>query len=128
MTFFAIVRLSSWETTLSMQSCAVLEATKSVAEKIRKKTGLKSDGARLVQESLAGDSPLLRINALASESHCSEQRGFATLLIGMFGTFRNPTAHAPRISWKMHEEDALDLFTLASYAHRRLDGAGRHSP
>ena len=107
---------------------AVLEATKSVAGKIRKKTGLTSDGARLVQEALAGNSPLLRVNSLASESHRSEQRGFATLLIGMFGTFRNPTAHAPRISWRMHEEDALDLFTLASYAHRRLDGAGRHSP
>ncbi len=107
---------------------AVLEATKSVAEKIRKKTGLTSDGAHLVQEALAGDSPLLRINALASESHRSEQRGFANLLRGMFGTFRNPTAHAPRITWRMPEEDALDLFTLASYAHRRLDSADRHSP
>ena len=71
---------------------------------------------------------MLRINALANESHRSEQHGFATLLVGMFGTFRNPTAHAPRISWPMSEEDALDLFTLASYTHRRLDGAGRHSP
>ena len=99
-----------------------------LAEKIRKKTGLKSDGTRLVQEALAGRSPMLRINALASESHRSEQHGFATLLAGMFGTFRNPTAHAPRISWPMSEEDALDLFTLASYTHRRLDGAGWHSP
>lgn len=106
---------------------AVLEATKSVAEKIRKKTGLTSDGPGLVQKTLAGDSPLLSINALATESHRSEQRGFANLLIGMFGTFRNPTAHAPRITWQMSEEDALDLFTLASYAHRRLDGAVRRS-
>ena len=106
---------------------AVLEATKSVADKIRKKTGLTGDGAGLVQQALAGTNPLLRINALATESHRSEQRGFANLLIGMFGTFRNPTAHAPRISWTMSEEDALDLFTLASYAHRRLDGSTRHS-
>ena len=106
---------------------AVLEATKSVAEKIRDKTGLTSDGSRLVQEALAGNSPFLRINALVTESHRSEQRGFATLLIGMFGTFRNPTAHAARVSWRMSEEDALDLFTLASYAHRRLDGAVRRS-
>lgn len=106
---------------------AVLEASKSVAEKIRNKTGLTSDGARLVKEALTGDSPLLRINALASESHRSEQRGFATLLMGMFGTFRNPTAHAPRIAWRMPEEDALDLFTLASYAHRRLDCADRQA-
>ena len=106
---------------------AVLEATKSVAEKIRKKTGLTGDGAQLVQQALAGTNPQLRINALATVSHRSEQRGFANLLIGMFGTFRNPTAHVPRISWTMSEEDALDLFTLASYAHRRLDGSIRHS-
>ena len=107
---------------------AVLEATKSVAEKIREKTGLTSDGARLVQEALAGNSPVLRINALVSGPHRGEQRGFANLLIGMFGTFRNPTAHAARVTWRMSEEDALDLFTLASYAHRRLDGAVRRLP
>lgn len=105
---------------------AVLEATKSVAEKIRQKTGLKGDGAPLVQQALAGTNPRLRINALATESHKAEQRGFANLLVGMFGTFRNPTAHAPRIAWTMSEEDALDLFTLASYAHRRLDNSTRH--
>lgn len=106
---------------------AVLEAAKSVADKIRKKTGLTNDGADLAQKALAGDNPPLRINAWLTESHRSEQRGFSNLLIGMFGTFRNPTAHAPRISWQMSEEDALDLFTLASYAHRRLDGAVRRS-
>lgn len=104
---------------------AVLEATKSVAEKIREKTGLTGDGGTLVQQALAGSNPRLRINALTTESHKAEQRGFANLLLGMFGTFRNPTAHAPRVSWTMSEEDALDLFTLASYAHRRLDGSTR---
>ena len=107
---------------------AVLEATKSVAEKIRNKTGLTSDGAGLVHEALTGNSPVLRINALVSEPQRGEQRGFANLLIGMFGTFRNPTAHAARVAWRMSEEDALDLFTLASYAHRRLDGAVRRQP
>ena len=102
---------------------AVLEATKSVAEKIREKTGHTGDGAGLVQDALTGKSPMLRINSLATESHWSEQRGFANLLIGMFGVFRNPPAHAPRITWPMSEQDALDLFTLASYAHRRLDAA-----
>lgn len=105
---------------------AVLEATKSVAEKIRAKTGLTGDGAALVQAALAGNGPLLRINAFLSEAHKSEQRGFTNLLVGMFGTFRNPTAHAARITWPMSEEDALDLFTLASYAHRRIDSATRH--
>jgi nitrogenase molybdenum-iron protein alpha/beta subunit len=33
----------------------------------------------------------------------SGQRGFTNLLKGLFGTFRNPTAHARRIKWNMSE-------------------------
>jgi uncharacterized protein (TIGR02391 family) len=104
---------------------AVLEASKSVAQKLRTQTGLTSDGAILVDEALAGDNPLLRINGFATDSEKSEQRGFANLLKGLLGVFRNPTAHAPRLEWQMREEDALDLFTFASYAHRRIDRAVR---
>jgi uncharacterized protein (TIGR02391 family) len=100
---------------------AVLEASKSVAEKIRIRAGLVSDGALLVTEALSGNSPILRLSELRTDSEWSEQKGFAHLLIGLFGTFRNPTAHTPRTAWKMNEADALDLFTLASYAHRRID-------
>ena len=100
---------------------AVLEATKSVADKIRLRTGISTDGAVLVDQAFGGQSPLLRINSLVNESHWSEHKGFASLLKGMFAMFRNPTAHAPRVTWGMCEEDALALFTLASYAHRRID-------
>jgi hypothetical protein len=43
----------------------------------------------------------------------------------MFGTFRNVTAHAPKIHWNITEQDALDLLTLCSLLHRRLDAAIR---
>jgi len=104
---------------------AVLEATKSVAEKIRIKTGLTSDGGKLVDEafSFKGKVPHLALSSLQSESQQSEQRGFANLLTGLFGTFRNPIAHAPRISWQMTEQDALDILSVVSLAHRRLDSA-----
>lgn len=102
---------------------AVLEATKSVASKIREKTGLDLDGSGLVDAALGSASPPLRINALGTESERSEQRGFVNLVKGLFGTFRNPTAHEPRIEWNMAEEDALDLLSAASYVHRRIDGA-----
>lgn len=102
---------------------AVLEATKSIAEKIRDSTGLDEDGAVLVDQALGGDSPLIRVNDLSSKSEWSEQRGFVNLLKGVFGLFRNPTAHEPRIAWPMPEEDALDLFVLVSYAHRRIDAS-----
>lgn len=102
---------------------AVLEATKSVASKIRNRADLDLDGAELVDAALGGSAPRLQINAFSTKSERSEQRGFVNLVKGLFGTFRNPTAHEPRIEWTMLEEDALDLLSLASYVHRRIDGA-----
>ena len=105
---------------------AVLEATKSIADKIRDLTGLDDDGAILVDRALGGDPPMLAVNAFNSESERSEQRGFANLVKGVFGMFRNPTAHAARIHWTMNKSDAEDLLSLASLIHRRLGAA--HMP
>lgn len=102
---------------------AVLEATKSVAAKIRSRTGLQTDGAELVKEALGGASPKMQINAYTNPTEQSEQRGFVNLLTGFFGTFRNPVAHAPKIEWPLSEQDALDLLSLASYIIRRVNNA-----
>ena len=102
---------------------AVLEATKSVASKIRQRTQLVSDGAGLVDDAFGGVNPVLKINSFVTDSEKGEQRGFVNLLKGLFGTFRNPTAHAARIEWPINEQDALDLLTLCSYMHRRIDKA-----
>ena len=104
---------------------AVFEATKSVAQKIRDKTGLTGDAAEIVDKAFGLNAPLLAINTLRSETEQSEQKGFANLLRGMFGTFRNVTAHAPKITWPIPEQDALDLLSLVSYLHRRLDAAAQ---
>ena len=64
---------------------AVLEATKSIADKPRARTGLTDDGAVLVDRALGGDLPMLAINDLSSESERGEQRGFANLVKGVFG-------------------------------------------
>lgn len=104
---------------------AVFEATKSVAQKIRDKTGLTGDGADIVDEAFRISSPLLAINSLRTETEQSEQKGFANLLRGIFGTFRNVTGHAAKIMWPVSEEDALDLLSMVSYLHRRLDQAVR---
>ncbi len=100
---------------------AVLEATKSIAEKIRDTTGLSDDGAELIDRALSGSPPMIAINPLQTKSQHSEQKGFAMLLKGIFGMFRNPTAHAPRISWQMEKADAEDLLSTLSLVHRRLD-------
>jgi len=100
---------------------AVLEATKSVAEKIRAKTGLIEDGAELIDRALTGTPPMIAINTLATKSEHSEQTGFVNLVKGLFGMFRNRTAHALRVSWDMDRADAEDLLAIVSLVHRRLD-------
>jgi uncharacterized protein (TIGR02391 family) len=102
---------------------AVLEATKSIADKLRAKSGLTEDGAKLVDATLCGSAPRVAINELTTESQRSEQSGFANLIKGVFGMFRNPTAHEARVLWAMNKEDAEDLLSLASLIHRRLDAA-----
>ena len=107
---------------------AVFEATKSVADKIRQLSGLTSDGAGLVDDAFgipSGGNPRVAFNSLVTETEKSEHRGLMNLLKGLFGTFRNTTAHAPKIHWPIDEQDALDILALASLLHRRLDGAVR---
>lgn len=101
----------------------VLEAAKSVAQKIRDKTGIEADGAALVDQGFSVSSPRLALNTLRTESEQSEQKGFGNLIKGVFGTFRNVTAHAPKIAWAVNKTDALDALTMFSYIHRRLDEA-----
>jgi uncharacterized protein (TIGR02391 family) len=107
---------------------AVLEATKSIADKLRSKTSLPDDGADLVDKVFTGKQPLLAINGLATESEKREQSGFANLVKGTFGMFRNVTAHEARILWTMNKADAEDLLSLASLIHRRIDASVPHTP
>ena len=76
----------------------------------------------------AQGGPILAINPLSTDTERSEQRGFVNLLVGLFGTFRNPTAHAPRIYWPISEQDSLDILSLVSLVHRKLDKATRVLP
>lgn len=101
----------------------VLEATKSVAQKIRDKASIEGDGASIVDHVFSVKSPILALNTLRSESEQFEQKGFANLLKGVFGTFRNVLAHAPKINWAVNRTDVMDALTILSYIHRRLDEA-----
>ncbi len=103
---------------------AVFEATKSVADEIRRMARLQTDGATLVDDAFSlgkTNTPKLAFNALITESEQSEQKGFVHLLKGLFSMVRNVTAHAPRIKWPISEEEALDSLVLASIIHRKLD-------
>ena len=107
---------------------AVLEATKSVSAKIRSKSGLTGDAGELANQAFALGKvgmPFLAFNTLTTDTEKSEQSGLMNLFIGMFGTFRNVTAHGAKLDWTITEQDALDLLTLVSLLHRRLDGSYR---
>ena len=105
---------------------AVFEAAKSVADKIRDKSGCVEDGGTLIENALGykgGQTPLLVFNRWQTETEKNEHLGLMNLMKGMFGLFRNTVAHAPRIKWVIKEQDAFDMLTLASLLHRRLDEA-----
>jgi uncharacterized protein (TIGR02391 family) len=104
---------------------AVLEAVKGVAERLRQMSGLTIDGAELVNQALSTKTPVIALNTLSTETEVSEQKGIGNLLVGLFGAIRNPTAHAPKVTWPMPEQDALDVFALISFVHRKLDGAAK---
>ena len=104
---------------------AVSEAVKGVCDRLRGMTGLTSDASELIDTCFAASKgrPLVTINDWETKSEASEHTGFANLIRGVMGTFRNPTAHAPRVAWPVSEADALDVFSTLSYIHRRLDSA-----
>ncbi|WP_454778743.1 TIGR02391 family protein [Georgenia muralis] len=108
---------------------ASLEAIKGIFERIREETRVEADGARLVDATLTlgkSGSPRLAINALATESERDEQTGFAALLKGLAQMYRNPVAHDPRTRRAVSDLELLELLTMVSMVHRRLDGA-RHT-
>ena len=47
-------------------------------------------------------------------------------VIGGICALRNVTAHEARIHWNMNKTDAVDLLSVASLIHRRLNSA--HMP
>jgi uncharacterized protein (TIGR02391 family) len=105
---------------------AALEASKSVPDRLRSMTGMTGDGAALVDAVLSlgqHNTPKVAINSLTSASEQDEQKGFTNLCKGLLGMFRNPTAHDPRINRAVSDAELLELLTMISMVHRRLDGA-----
>lgn len=103
---------------------ALLEATKGIADRLRTMSGLTADGSELVQGCLSPKSgPLIGINEGHGDSDRSEQSGFANLVVGLMGLYRNPTAHDPKIRREITDLEILEAFTTFSMVHRRLDDA-----
>jgi uncharacterized protein (TIGR02391 family) len=94
-------------------------------------SGLTGDGAPLIDAALSlGKSgvPIIAINDLASQTDRDEQTGFANLIKGLAGMFRNPVAHDPRLLRAVTDTELLELATSLSMVHRRLDSASVNRP
>lgn len=102
---------------------AVFEGVKGLAERVRQMTGLDDDGHDLVKRALEGAVPMVAFNSLQTDTERNEQRGLANVMKGIFSAFRNPAAHEPKVQWHIAEDDALDLLSMLSLLHRRLDRA-----
>lgn len=104
------------------------EAVKGVMDRLRTHTGLGSDGGLLVDACFGGAPARIQLTPQRTDSERSVQSGFANLLKGLHGHFRNPTAHATRVTWPVAEADFLDLCSTLSYVHRQLDAAAVATP
>ena len=99
---------------------AVFEANKGLFDRIRELSLHNEDGNKLI-EYVFSSNPVLIINNYLSKSEKDEHIGFCNILKGLCGMFRNPEAHEPKISWTITEQDALEILSMISYCHRRLD-------
>ncbi|WP_303324953.1 TIGR02391 family protein [Actinomyces radicidentis] len=120
-----VLRYCSMEVLKKAHFHACLEATKSIFDRLRSLTGISGDGAALVDATLAlGKSgvPLLAINSLRAQTEKDEQTGLANLVKGLNGLYRNPTAHDPRLNRTINDDELLEVLTIVSMVHRRLDG------
>ncbi|MFS0216131.1 TIGR02391 family protein [Corynebacterium striatum] len=102
---------------------AVLEASKSVFQRLRDMTGLELDGSALADAALSVKSGVLAVNSLDTATEENEQTGMCSLVKSISGLYRNPTAHDPRLYRRVTETELYEALTLLSYVHRRLDGA-----
>ncbi len=88
---------------------AMLEASKSIPARLREMAGVQGGGAALADTTLApGKRPLVSINGGVSETDRGEQAGFANLVKGILGMFRNPTALDPRLHRKVTDDELLE--------------------
>jgi len=105
---------------------SVFEANKGLFQRIRDLSGLTTDGVALIEQVFSTTNPILIVNDYISPSEKNEHKGFCNLLKGLCGMFRNTEAHAPKYSWNITEQDALEILGTISYCHRRLDNAKKN--
>lgn len=103
---------------------AILEITKSVGEKLRQKSGYRSDGSSLVDECFAlgkDKTPMLAFNTLQTSSDISEHTGFGNFIKGFFSMYRNPKAHDPKLLEDTQLTEMTEVLVVATIIQNKLD-------
>jgi uncharacterized protein (TIGR02391 family) len=103
---------------------AILEITKSVAERLRQKSSYVSDGSDLVNDCFClgkEKRPMLAFNLLQTPSEVSEHNGFINFCKGFFSMYRNPKAHNPKILEDTQLTQMTEVLVVATIIHNKLD-------
>ena len=101
---------------------AVEAAFKCLANAVKERSGnYERDGADLMRHVFGAQSPLLKFNALRSQSEKDEHNGYRDIFAGVMTGIRNPRAHEHAI--KDNPAVAVELLTMANHLMRKLDSA-----
>jgi len=98
----------------------------SVKDKARRptdKNGRELTGASLMNAVFSPHNPVLKLNALRTDSQKSEQTGYMNMAAGAMTGLRNPRAHES--TWSDEPQGSLELLAFVSHLMRKLDGAKR---
>ena len=103
-------------------SRAVEEAFKRLNNEVKHKSGCTDrDGADLMHFVFSAGSPVLRFNALQTQSEKDEQLGYMEIFAGALTGIRNPRAHEHELV--DDPEVALEMLVLANHLMRKLESA-----
>ncbi|QIK85841.1 TIGR02391 family protein [Erysipelothrix sp. HDW6B] len=99
----------------------IFESSKGLYDDIRIRTGLVTDGSRLIDECFKISDPYIAFNTLQTDTERNEHKGFIELLKSITSMFRNPRAHTPKIYSSDSEFDCIQILHLISFAFYKLD-------
>jgi len=100
---------------------AVLNSIIAVFELIKKKTGLKDDGDKLIGKAFSLKNPYLILSEIDSDSGQNDQKGFIQIFKGAYQGIRNPKAHS--LTHDLTPLTAAQYLVFASLLARRVDEA-----
>lgn len=103
-------------------SQATFEAFKFIDKEIKRLSGSKKSGFKLMMKVFAESSPLIALTPNSNSSEINEQKGYQFLFAGSVLAIRNPRGH--EYSLKDSPDVCLDHLGLASILLRRLEAAG----